>query len=62
MALIFLSALGYDVENLTTINRSKLKAGSALKKMNLEGAKKGYFSTIAPYALIALQQGIMEVR
>ena len=52
-----LSALGYDVENLTTINRSKLKAGSALKKMNLEGAKKGYFSTIAPYALIALQQG-----
>ena len=52
-----LSALGYDVENLTTINRSHIKAGSAINKLNLDGAKKGYFSTIAPYTLIALQQG-----
>ncbi len=56
-AITLLSALGYDVENLTTINRSTVKAGTALNKLNLEGAKQGWYSTIAPYTLIALEQG-----
>lgn len=56
-SVLGLSALGFDPEQITTLSNTSLAAGSALNKTNLEGAKKGWFSTVAPYVLLALQQG-----
>lgn len=56
-SVLGLSALGFDPEQITTLNNTSLAAGSALAKTNMEGAKKGWFSTVAPYVLLALKQG-----
>lgn len=56
-SIIGLSAFGYDAQKITTINDAGLAAGTELAKLDMEGAKKGYFTTIAPYVLTALAQG-----
>ena len=52
-----LSAFGFDSKKITTVNSTSVNADELLKKINVDGAAKGYFTTIAPYVLIALEQG-----
>ncbi len=51
------SALGYDPTQLETVNHTKLNAVARLKGISIEEAKKGWYSTVAPYVLAALNQG-----
>ncbi|MEG2455172.1 MAG: S-layer homology domain-containing protein, partial [Oscillospiraceae bacterium] len=53
-----LRALGYDPQNCFTAgNKMPVDTAALLKALNLEEAQKGWFSTIAPYVLLALRQG-----
>lgn len=52
-----MSAFGYDPTALWSINKSKIDAVSQLKNIKLEDAQKGWYSTIAPYVLLSLNQG-----
>jgi len=52
-----MSSFGYDPTAMWTVNRTKLDAVSQLKQIKLEDAKQGWYSTVAPYVLIALGQG-----
>ncbi len=52
-----LSAMGYDASQLWTVNHSKLSAVDKLKAVPLEEAKKGWYSTVAPYVVTAFRQG-----
>lgn len=51
-----LSAFAFDPQKITTVNSTSVDAENLLGKLNIEGASKGYFTTIAPYVLIALEQ------
>lgn len=52
-----LSAMGYDASQLWTVNHSKFSAIEKLNTVNLEEAKTGWYSTIAPYVVNAFRQG-----
>lgn len=50
------SALGYDAKNLQFENGNKVNLVEKLNSISLEDAKKGWYSTIAPYVLAAYRQ------
>ncbi len=52
-----MSAFGYDPTALWTVNKTKIDAVNQLKNIRLEDAKLGWYSTIAPYVLLSLNQG-----
>lgn len=52
-----LSALGYDAAKLQTVNHTDVNAVAKLKAIKIEDAKKDWYSSIAPYVLLALKQG-----
>ncbi|QHI71386.1 S-layer homology domain-containing protein [Aminipila terrae] len=52
-----MSAFGCDPTALWTVNKTKIDAVSQLKNIKLEDAKQGWYSTIAPYVLLSLNQG-----
>ncbi len=55
-AINILSALGYDPTEVITSKGDKVNAVALLEKIKLEDAKKGWFSTIAPYVMIGFNQ------
>lgn len=51
-----LSALGYDASHIYTMNGVKIDAFKELNSISLTDAKKGWYSTIAPYVIQAMKQ------
>lgn len=52
-----MSAFGYDSSLLWTVDKSKMDAVAQLKNIKMDDAKKGWYATIAPYVLLAFNQG-----
>lgn len=51
-----LSSLGYNPEEIYSLDNIKINAVELLKSIDIEEAKKGWFATVAPYVLQALNQ------
>ncbi|QAT42494.1 S-layer homology domain-containing protein [Aminipila luticellarii] len=52
-----MSAWGYDPTALWTVNKTRINAVEQLNNIKLEDATKSWYSTIAPYVLLSLNQG-----
>lgn len=55
-----MSAFGFDPASLWTVNHTKIDAVNTLKSIKIEDAKKGWYSTIAPYVITAYNQGTYD--
>ena len=56
-AIISLSAFGYDPSNVLSVNKTKIDIPAKEKAIAFEDASKGYYASVAPYVLLALNEG-----